>query len=154
MTDTLETETEFNLFEALETNKTLETAGVWVSPYGPIDKGYPAFHVARMGGANSKYEKVFTGLCKPYARQIQANARNPDDKIIRMVKDFTETAFIATCLFGWKNVKKRDKSEWPFSKEAAKDLFKQLPQLFEDLYEKANTISTFQKEDLEDEAGN
>jgi hypothetical protein len=145
---------EFNLFKALETNRDMEAGGVWVEPYGPSEEGFPSFKLGRTGGANSKYEKLFTAKCKPYARQIQANAKNPDEHILKLMKKITIECFVDACMMDWKNVKDRDGNQIAFSKEAAFKLFEQLPALFDDLYDKASSLSTFQSEEVKDEAGN
>lgn len=145
---------DFNLFKALETSKELEAGGVWSEPYGPTDEGFPAFKIGRTGGSNSKYEKLFAAKCKPYARQIQANARNPDEHILKLIKKITVECFVEAALFDWKNVKGRDGKEITFSKDAALKLFEQLPAVFDELYDRASSLSTFQSSDVEDEAGN
>lgn len=144
----------FNLFKELKTDDSLEVEGTWVYPYGPEKEGNPGFKIARMGGANSKYDSVNTAALKDYQHLIRAGLRKMDAHVLRIIREASKKAFIETCMLNWKNVRNADKKEIPFSKTAAEDLFTQLPQVYEDLFERASDLKTFQNAVVSDEAGN
>ena len=62
--------------------------------------------------------------------------------------------FVDTVLLGWNNVQDRDGNNIAFNRENALKLFEDLPELYDDLQEKAKKASLFREESLEGEAGN
>ncbi len=142
-----------NVFSYYKTNANKETEGKWVAPIGEYE-GAPEFKIARAGGANKKFDNLQAALLKPYQRQIQANINNLPDEIKKLISEKNKEAFIATCLLDWKNIENVDGKVIPFSKENAKDLFNQLPDLYNELFGYAMQIATFQDEEIEAEVGN
>lgn len=142
-----------NVFSFYKTNANKELDGKWVSPIGEYE-GAPEFKIARAGGANKKFDNLQANLLKPYQRQIQANINNLPDELKKLINEKNKEAFIATCLLDWKNIENAEGKVIPFSKEAAKDLFSQLPDLYTDLFGYAMQIATFQDEEVAAEVGN
>jgi hypothetical protein len=142
-----------NVFSFYKTNTARETEGVWVKPMGEYE-GAPEFKIARAGGANKKFDNLQANLLKPYQRQIQANINSMPEELKKIIQDKNKEAFIATCLLDWRNIENTDAKIIPFSKEQARDLFNQLPDLYTDLFGYAMQIATFQDTEIEAEAGN
>lgn len=141
------------LFASFDSDTNLEVNGAWLYPVGEFD-GAPAFKVARAGGANKAFEKAQMSGMKPHRQLIQASAKNPTPEALTVIKDVTMRSFIDHCMKGWKNVKNKEEVEVPFSKEAAADFFKQLPDLYESLIGDAQNLLTYQTDDVEQDSGN
>ncbi|HPQ38574.1 MAG TPA: hypothetical protein PLW97_13105, partial [Synergistaceae bacterium] len=63
------------------------------------------------------------------------------------------TAFVETVLLEWKGVE-LDGEELSFSKENALKLFRELPDLFNDLFNQAKSTANFRAAELEEDAKN
>jgi len=146
-----------SLFKQFETDPTLEKSGI-IADYGP-NKDLPVneqgehpsiqFRLARAGGANETYTKRLEVLAKKHRRAIQ------NDMIeTAVLMSMTQQAFVDTVLLGWDNVTDRDGKLLPFTRENATALFKQLPDLFNDLQEQSNKAALFRVELREADAGN
>lgn len=138
-----------SLFEQFETNAEKESEGVEIQ-YGPNkDKTIPTFIISRMGKSNKRYSKALEAATRPYRRQVELGTlKNETAETLFM------GVFVDTVLKGWKNVQDRDGTEIPFTKDAATRLLTDLPELYEDLQDKAKSASLFREESLDDEAGN
>jgi len=134
-------------------DKDVEVNGKWVYPAGEFD-GAPAFLVARAGGANKAFDKSQMAGLKPHRQVIQANAKSPNTEALNIIRDVTMNSFIDTCLKGWKNVLNEKDEPVSFSKDEAKALFKQMPDLYDNLLGEAQSLSTFQADDREADSGN
>lgn len=141
------------LFSTFGSDKEKESKGRWVYPAGD-GEGMPAFRVARTGGANKAFVKAQMAALKPFQRLIQANQKNPTSEVLDIIQKAQKDSFIGACLLEWKNVKNTKGEVFPFSKENAHTLLNQLPDLYDNLFEAANNLSTFQSEDVADEAKN
>lgn len=138
-----------SLYTQFKTNAEKEVEGVEVQ-YGPNEDGtIPTFTISRMGKANKAYTKALEAATRPYRRQIELGTMNNDT-----AEGLFLVVFIQTVLKGWKNVRGEDGKEIPFSKETATKLLTDLPELYDDLQEKAKSASVFREEALEDEAKN
>lgn len=138
-----------SLFEQFETNAEKEVEGVPVK-YAPNKDGtIPTFFLSRMGKTNKKYSKALDKATKPYARQLKLGtlANETADALFQGV-------FAKTVLKGWENVYGRDGKPMPFTVENAVELFGLLPDLYDDLTEKASSAALFREETNEDDAGN
>lgn len=142
-----------SIFSIYQTNTSRETAGVWVKPVGEYE-GAPEFKIARAGGANKRFESLQMNLMKPYQRIIQSQAKNMTEETRTLIMNLTKEAFVATCILDWKNVFNVDGDEIKFSKEQAKALFDQLPELYNDLFGYAQSLATFQDEETDANLGN
>lgn len=138
-----------SLFKQFGTDAAAETAGVKVE-FGPNeDKTVPTFHLSRMGKSNKRYSKALELATRPYRRQIELGTMSNDvaDKLFLEV-------FVSTILLGWDNVQDREGKAMAFTKENAVELMGQLPELYDDLQEKAKSAALFRETALEDEAKN
>lgn len=142
-----------NLFSMFGTDKSMETEGVWLYPAGE-GEGAPKFKVARTGGLNTKFDQLQTKFLKPYQRLIKANASAMTPEVLEIIKAATLKSFVGACLLGWENVISVEGNELPFSQENATMLLTKLPDLYNELLGRAQEISTFQREGIEDEVKN
>lgn len=132
-------------YELFETSKQAEAEGVWVD-IGPF-----SFKLARAGGQNSTFMKEASKRFKPYQIAIN-NDTMPQDMALDLVIDI----FVDTIVLDWKNVgdKSTPPKEIPFSKDAARELFRDLPNLFQELQTQATKTGNFRAQNLEAAAGN
>lgn len=130
-------------YEQFESDASLEGDGVWVSI------GTMEFKVARAGGDNDDFVKAVTKSFKPFQAAI-SNDTMPK----QMAQDLVVGVFVDTIVKDWRNVYGRDKQPVEFSKENAKQLLTDLPNLFVALQAEAQKISNFRKANLEAAAGN
>jgi hypothetical protein len=138
-----------SLYTQFKTNAEKEVEGVEIQ-YGPNEDGtIPTFIISRMGKSNKAYTKALEAATRPYRRQIELGTMN---------NDTAETLFIGvfakTVLKGWKNVRDESGVEIAFSEKAAVKLLTDLPEMYDDLQEKAKSASLFREEAIEEEAGN
>ena len=140
---------EMSLFDQFETNTDKEAEGVEVQYAPNKDGSVPTFVVSRMGKSNKKYSKMLDKATKPYARQLQLGtlANETADKLFMDV-------FVKTVLKGWKNVYGRDGAPLEFTPENAAMILTALPDLYDDLQEKAKSAALFREEERETDAGN
>ncbi len=138
-----------SLYNQFATDKQAEVDGVWVE-YGANEDGtIPAFKISRMSKANKKYTKALEKATRPHRRAIELETMNND-----LAERLFMEVFVDTVLLDWKNIQGRDGSEIKLSKDEAMKLFVELPELYDDLQEKAKKASLFREEALEDESGN
>lgn len=132
-----------DLRKAFGTNHELEQKGVWIA----YDDSC-AFLIARIGGSNDVFSRRVNALLKPYRHQVQADTLPPE-----RYQSIAMTAFVETVLLDWKGVE-LDGKELSFSKENATNLFKELPDLFNDLFTQAKNTANFREFELEEDAKN
>lgn len=138
-----------SIFDDFGTNQKAEVEGVWVEYSENKDGTVCAFKVSRMGKSNKKYTKALDRATKPVRRQIELKTLK-DDK----AEEIFLQVFVDTVLLDWRNVQRQDGTEIPFSKEKAMEVMRALPDLYDDLQEKAKEMALFRQEVLEEEAKN
>jgi hypothetical protein len=140
-----------NIFDMFETDTTLEKDGV-VLEYGTNSKGQPMFiKVARAGGANVQFQKVYEHITKPYRRQIDTGNKLPKELNDRLNRELYARA-VVKAMGGFEE---RDGTPIPTSTvEEIMDLFQRLPNLFADVMVQASGMSLFRDEVREGAAGN
>jgi len=138
-----------SLHSQFATDKKAEVDGVWVE-YGANDDGtIPGFKISRMSKANKKYTKALERATRPHRRAIELETMNND-----LAERLFMEVFVDTVLLDWKDIQDRDGENLELTKESALKLFNELPELYDDLQEKAKKASLFREETLEEEAGN
>lgn len=130
-------------YDQFESDNDLELSGVWC-PVGTMQ-----FKLARAGGENENFVKLASKKFKPFQAAIAADAM-PKELATELVLD----VFIETILMDWKDVYDRDGTLLVFSKDAAKKLLTDLPNLFVALQQDAQKVANFRKVNLEAAAGN
>ncbi len=138
-----------SLYSQFATDKQAEVDGVWVEYGANEDGSIPSFKISRMSKANKKYTKALEKATRPHRRAIELETMNND-----LAERLFMEVFIDTVLLDWKNIRGRDGDELAFNKDAAMKLFVELPELYDDLQEKAKKASLFREETLEGESGN
>lgn len=133
------------LYDNYQTDKGAESTGVW------IDDSGASFKLARMGGANTKFQRAMTAAMKPYMREIQLGVI--DDAALEPI---LRKVFIDTILVDWKGVTGPSNPETPdvegdpipFSADAAVQLFADLPDLYSRLRTEAQSYANFRASTL------
>lgn len=108
-----------------------------------------SFVVRRASGHASAYHKRLSTLLQPHQRALAAGTADQ-----KTVNDLSMQAFIETSLISWDGVTDEKNQPWPFSKEAAKKLFTDLPDLFESVSANSANFKNFLAARLEDSAKN
>lgn len=140
------------LFATFDTDRNLEKTGI-VLQYGTTTrdgKDVPIeFIIARAGGSNTRFDKVFEVKTKPYKRMIQADALDPE-----LGKRIMRETFAETVILGWNNAQNREGDFIEFTKPNCIQLMEDLPDLFTDIQVQANKQSLFRVMALEEDAKN
>ena len=130
-------------YDLYGTDPALETNGVWV------DVGPMSFLLARAGGENQDFKTMVAKKFAPFQVAI-ANDMLPETAAKSMLVE----VFAETIIKDWKNVGARDGSELPFTKDNAKTLLNDLPELLMTLQAEANKLGNYKKRQLEAAAKN
>lgn len=117
-------------------NETRETQGI------TLDMGESGkFNLARAGGSNKRYQQALERGMRPHRKSFQQGTLN-DEVANKVLMD----AFVDTVLLGWEGVTDEAGKPLPYSKEAARKLMTDLPDLFVALREAASDMSLFRDE--------
>lgn len=138
-----------SLYAKFETDRSLEKTGITLD-YGLNSKKQPIeIRIARAGGANDAYLKRLEAKAKPHRRSIQHETieKAQLDSIVKEV-------YAETIVLGWSGVEDRDDNELSFSKENVLKLFADLPDLYTDIMEQAQSAALFRVEVREKDAKN
>lgn len=138
-----------SLFKLFGTNKSLEEEGIEVTYPANEDGTVPTFIVARMGKTNKAYSRELQRAMKPYRQQIKYDTLSNEQ-----AEEVLLGVFIKSVLKGWRNVQNEKGKDVEYTYENAKKLFTQLPDLYEELQERAQSMATFRIEEREDVAKN
>lgn len=145
---------ETDLYSMFGTVPSQEADGVWIV-YGADKDKDPCFKVARAGGENHKYTQALVKKVRPYQRVINNQSSSPDQSTLKLIESLTQQAFVETCLLDWRNVKdKKKQSLGSFTQEKAYKFFKELPELYRDLFEQSQSLATFRQEQVDEAAKN
>ena len=144
------------MYDNFGTDKTLEVEGVWTN-YGEF-----RVKIAHTGGANKAYLTLGEQKMKPFRRAIE-NGTFPRDRTEILLFEI----FAHTIVKGWEvNTGEPGEEIWspgiegpdgdvlPFTPANVEKTFKNLPALFYDVKEVADSIAAFRAADLEDDAKN
>lgn len=127
-----------SLYAKFETDRSLEKQGITLD-YGPNSKGVAIeILIARAGGANDQYLKRMEAKAKPHRRQIQHETMERSQ-----LENIVKEVYAETIVLGWKGVEDRDGNEMPFTRENCIKLFNDLPDLYADIQEQAQTGALF-----------
>lgn len=109
-----------NLFEAFETDKDLESTGVWFE----VQPGV-RFRCARMGPMNKTYKRALSQKMKPHQRQYQQGTLDEG-----LGENLLKDVFIESVLLEWEGVTDRKGEPLELNFNNAKWLFDELPDLY------------------------
>jgi len=125
-----------NLDHLFKTNKNAETDGVIFKLSDTVN-----FIVRRYGGANEqKVKAAMAKYYKPYARQVEAGTLPASKEREILVK-----AFVSACMVGWEGLE-ADGTKLEYTPENAEKLFTDMPDLFNTIFDYAQTLSTFRED--------
>lgn len=138
-----------SLYKKFETDRSLEKQGITLD-YGPNSKGVAIeIQIARAGGSNDAYLKRMEAKAKPHRRQIQ------HETIERaQLENIVKEVYAETIVLGWSGVEDRDGNDMPFSKDNCLKLFNDLPDLYADIQEQAQSSALFRMTVREGDAKN
>ena len=138
-----------SLYSDYETDESTEKQGVWVEYSPNKDETVPAFKVARLCKTNQKYQKLLEARTRPHRRAIEVGTISE-----KVAEDIYLGVFIDSIVVDTRNLQDRKGKAMKGTKEELTELFKALPELYEDLAGRAKSISLFRSEAVEDEAKN
>jgi hypothetical protein len=138
-----------SIYKQFLTDTSAETDGAEIVFAANEDGTIPTFRVARMGGANKRYAAELTRQTRPLTAAIR-NGMLSDDQ----AKRISLNVFIETVLLDWYNMQDAAGNIISYSKPAARKLFEDLPDLYEELVRQAMAITTFQIAELDETAKN
>lgn len=131
-------------YEAFETDPELESGEGVTLDYGDF-----RITIHRAGGANRRFARVLEAKMKPYRRQLQTGTL--DDEVAQrlLVETYAEAVVV-----GWKGVKDRTGKTMACTRDNVVRLFTDLPELFRDVQEQAQSLANFRRAELEADAKN
>jgi len=141
-----------SLYEDFKTSDTLEINGV------RFENATYAYTLARSGGANKKFNKMFERLARPHRRQMDNNTL-PEKTAERIMHQ----VYARTVVLRWETLKD---DEWvdgveqpdgeivPMTEDVLIRLFEELPDLFAQITDDAKDVAYFRQEGMEADAGN
>lgn len=145
-----------SLSNQFKTDKKAEIEGKRVEYAENKDGTIPTFIIGRANRTNRRYSQALERLTKPHRAALKLNSL-PKEKAEEIWRD----VFIEGNLHGWENVKmsdvtgnEQDEGYAEFTKENAVLLFKNLPDLYDDLSGRANDAAEFRIASMEEEAKN
>lgn len=140
-----------NIFDMFETDAALEKDGV-VLDYGVNSRGQPMLiKVARAGGANIQFLKVYEVVTKPYRRQLDSGMKLPKELNDRLNRELYARAVVRQC----SGFEERDGT--PIDTSDVKGIvnfFERLPNLLADVMVQATNMTLYRNELREEESGN
>lgn len=137
------------LYSQFKTDSETEKNGIWVPVALTEDHKQVMFKLARAGGSNQKYLKVLEARTKPLRRLIANETLD-----VKLADEVMMEVFADAVVLGWENVTDEEGNPLPFSRENVIKVFKDLPDLFNDVREQATKAALYRKDVLEAEAKN
>ena len=127
--------------ETYLTDKELEAVdGIWLK-----FPGGRKLHVLRAGGSNAKYTRIAASVTKPYQRQIQRGTIDPEK-----VSELMLEIYLQSVILDWAGFKDAQGKEIPYSREAAREFFTQVPEMFTEVMDLATDLALFQEQEVEE----
>lgn len=124
-------------------NEEMERDGVNIQ-FGPLK-----ISLARMGGSNTKFAKVFEELTRPYRRMIENNVDLPED----IMQEILFKSFAIGCVRSW-NLRDADGKPVPCTPDNVVDRFKKYPEFYRFVSTEAARSANYRQRALETESGN
>ena len=143
-----------SLYSTFATDSSLEQKGIL------INYGTERFLIARAGGSNDKFKRVFNQKIKPHRRQID-NEQMKDEQMEELLAE----VYAESVILGWESRKDKDAPWVPtlpdregkpmeFTPANCKKLLLDLPELFRDLQSQASKAALFRKVEEDADLGN
>lgn len=140
------------MYDTFETDGNLEENGVM------LDYGDFRLLIASAGQGNKNYVRYAEKKLKPVRRAMEAGALSNERSMAIMADIYSKTIVL--------NWETRDGDKWkagiesregkiePFNEQTVEAAFKNLPRLFMDVQEQAQSLSNFRKTELEEDTKN
>lgn len=145
-----------SLTATYKTDEDKSVNGVQIKLSANEDGSIPFFVIARTGRSNKRYTKALERIMRPYQAQVRTKTLGDD-----LAGELLMQAFIEGSLLTWGNILASDVTAdaskegfTEFSIDAAKQLFTNLPDLYDDLTIQANDVSLFRATVAEESAKN
>lgn len=143
-----------DLYGMFETDSSMEKSGILIN-YGDV-----RFTIARAGGSNEKFKRLFQQAIKPHRRQLDNETMSEE-----AMEDLMAEVYAKSVILGWESrenkdspwkpvVKDRAGNEMPFTPENCKKLLLDLRELFRDIQSQAGKAALFRKVEDETDVGN
>jgi hypothetical protein len=133
-----------SIYEKFATDKKAEQEGIMLDYGDGLE-----IRIARAGGSNIKFEKVVQQKFKKYDRLLKNDLLETEQ-----MREVMREVLAETVVLGWNGVTDKEGNPLTFNKENCIQLFKNLPDLFEDVLEQSRKSALFKQTLLEAEAGN
>ncbi len=134
-----------SLYDTFKADSEMESGtGIWLD-YG--DGGQ--INIRRAGGSNKRYGAVLAAKMKPYQRQLQNGTM--DDEVSRRI---LAEVYASTVIVGWKGVDGPNGKTLACTEENVVRVLLDLPDLFRDIQDQANSLANFRAEQAEADAKN
>lgn len=133
-----------NLYQLFQTDQQHEQQGI-VLDYGAAGK----IRIARAGGSNAKFSRIFGERFKPYRRQFDNGTL--DDGIANKVM---LEVYADTVILGWEGVSGPEGRPLEYTRANVIQLLTDLPELFRDIQDQAGKAANFRAAELEADAKN
>lgn len=133
-----------NPYELFATSEQHEQKGI------ELDYGDFSITIARAGGSNRRYSKMLEAKTKPFRRILAAGGKVDPARMAAAMREI----FAETVVLDWKGVTDAKGKKMTFNKENVMKLFKDLPDLFNDVMGQASNFQLFQDLEIEEDQGN
>lgn len=137
------------IFKQYGINQDKVEKGVPIQLSENSDGTIPTFIVSRISTTNKKYLKAMEVATRPYERLIKADALTDKQNL-----DISLEVFVNAILLDWSDVKDEDLNVIPYSKENAKKIMREIPELYEELREASKKLKLFQDDLIEEQTKN
>jgi hypothetical protein len=138
-----------SLYTNYATDRAAELEGTDVSFGTNADGTLISFRLRRMSRTNTFYTKALNKATQPVAREIELDTLD-DKRSDELMLD----VFLDSVLVGWTGVRDRNDKPLEYSKEAAKQLFTDLPDLYSAVQDAARRAGNFREKQREADAKN
>lgn len=141
------------MYDTFETDGNLEQNGVW------LDYGDFRMLIASAGQGNKNYVRYAEKKLKPVRRAMEAGALSNERSMALMADIYSKTIVldwqVRNAVGEWEQgIEDKDGNIIAFNQENVEDAFRNLPRLFMDVQEQAQSLSNFRRAELEDETKN
>ncbi len=141
------------MYDTFETDSNLEQNGVW------LDYGDFRMLIASAGQGNKNYVRYAEKKLKPVRQAMNAGALSNERSMALMADIYSKTIVLNWEVRGedgeWsQGIEDKEGNIIAFNQENVEEAFHNLPRLFMDVQEQAQSLSNFRRAELEEETKN
>lgn len=133
-----------SLFNTFGTDKALETSGVWIDFPANDDGTVPGFLITRMSSSNPEYQKALEKVSKKYKQDINLDLLSEE-----VAAPVFREVFVETILKDCRHIQDPKGQAIDYSRANMLQLMTDLPDLYAYLVDKAKSLATFRKTQLD-----